>query len=231
MGAPLYGEHYLYAQRGFLPDRLSEAEGMFLRAHLPAGRLLDLGCGHGRHLAHVRGFGLDRDPASLAEAKRHRPVVRADFTALPFATGAFAGAWCWYNTLATFDDAQVPPILRELGRCVAAGGTLLLQGLHRDRAVTYPDQAYDEPLADGGLVRDRVHHDPVRRRDEIVRELRRADGRVIEVTFFLRAYTVDEWRALLADAGFALAWTVGSLFGEPVDAAADELILGAIRGP
>ncbi len=229
MSATLYGEHYQRAIRPFLSDVDSEAEALFLRARLPAGRLLDLGCGHGRHLARLAGFGIDRDRPSLLEARTVAPVVRADLAALPFGDGAFAGAWCWYNGLGTFADHEVPPILAEVGRCLAPGATLIVHGGHRARGVDHPDAASAAPLADGGHLRERVHFDPHRRRDEIVHQLTLPDGRATELAFFLRYYDAGEWQALLAAAGFDLAWCVGSLFGEPLAPSSDEIIVGATR--
>ena len=151
--SPFFGELYLRSTRPFLSEAITEAEARFLRTHLPEGRLLDLGCGHGRHLQHVPAFGVDSDPLSLSEAKLFGPVVRADFRAIPYRDRAFDGAWCWYNTLGTFEDDQVPLILRELSRCVAPGGTLVIQGSHLERAVAQPEAGFDGPLPEAEVER------------------------------------------------------------------------------
>jgi SAM-dependent methyltransferase len=210
VSGPFFGELYLRSTRPFLSELVTESEGRFLRTNLPQGRLLDLGCGHGRHMQHVPAFGIDRDPLSLAEAKAHGPVVRGDFRQLPYRAGAFAGAWCWYNSLGTFEDDQVPLILAELGRCVAPGGVLVIQGSHPDRAVNQPEAGYDGPLQDGSHLKERAVYNPEKRRDEIHRALTLPDGRV-----------------LVAEAGFDVQWAVGGLDGAALDDTSADVIVGA----
>ena len=229
MSDPFFGELYLRSTRPFLSDVVTESEARFIRTNLPEGRLLDLGCGHGRHMEHVRSIGIDRDPLSLAEAKSFGPVARADFRAIPFRDRAFDGAWCWYNSMGTFEDDQVPVILRELGRCVRPGGSLVIQGSHVDRAIAQPEAGFDGPLPDGSHLKERAVFNPQRRRDEIVRNLRLPDGRVMEAPFFIRYYDLDEWRGLLSEAGFELEWSVGGLDGAPLDASSTDVIVGAKR--
>jgi SAM-dependent methyltransferase len=229
VSSPFFGELYLRSTRPFLSELVTESEGRFLRTNLPKGKLLDLGCGHGRHMQHVPAFGIDRDPLSLAEAKDHGPVVRGDFRQLPYRSGAFAGAWCWYNSLGTFEDDQVPLILAELGRCVAPGGTLVIQGSHPDRAVNQPEAGYDGPLQDGSHLKERAVYNPGKHRDEIVRQLTLPDGRVLEAPFFIRYYQLDEWRALLAEAGFDVQWAVGGIDGAALDDTSADVIVGATR--
>ena len=230
MSGPFFGELYLRSTRPFLSETVTEAEARFIRTNLPQqGRLLDLGCGHGRHLMHVPAFGIDRDPLSLVEAKSFGAVARADFRAIPFRDRAFDGAWCWYNSLGTFEDDQVPLILAELGRCVAPGGSLVIQGSHLDRAVAQPEAGFDGPLPDGRHLKEKAVFSPPRRRDEIHRHLTLPDGRVLEAPFFIRYYDLDEWRGLLSGAGFEVTWWVGGLDGAPLDDSSQDVIVGAKR--
>ena len=229
MSDPFFGELYLRSTRPFLSDVVTESEARFIRTNLPEGRRLDLGCGHGRHMQHVPAIGIDRDPLSLTEAKSFGPVARADFRAIPFLDRVFDGAWCWYNSMGTFEDDQVPLILRELGRCVRPGGSLVIQGSHVDRAIAQPEAGFDGPLPDGSHLKERAIFNPQRRRDEIVRNLRLPDGRVMEAPFFIRYYDLDEWRGLLSEAGFELQWSVGGLDGAPLDGSSTDVIVGAKR--
>ncbi|HEY1086696.1 MAG TPA: class I SAM-dependent methyltransferase [Archangium sp.] len=229
MSDPFFGELYLRTTRPFLSETLTEAEGRFLRTNLPQGRLLDLGCGHGRHLAHVPGFGVDRDPISLDEAKAVGGVCRADFRALPFRDRAFQGAWCWYNSIGTFEDDQLPLILREVARCLEPGGVFIVQGTNITRAESQPEAGFDGPLPDGSHLLERAVFNAERRRDEINRHLTLPDGRVMEADFFIRYYDLPEWQVLLAEAGFEAKWWVGGLDGAALEASSTDVIVGATR--
>ncbi|MFT3708427.1 MAG: class I SAM-dependent methyltransferase [Archangium sp.] len=229
MTEPFFGELYLRSTRPFLSADTTAAEAKFLQAQLPGQRLLDLGCGHGRHLAHVRGFGVDRDPLSLVEAVRHAPVSRADLRRLPFRAGAFDGVWCWYNSIGTFEDDQLPLILAETARCTRPGGRLVIQGTNISRSRAQPLASYDGPIGQGDHLREWAEFDFVKKRDQIHRELTCDDGRVMEADFFIRYYEVDEWRRLLDAAGYQLAWSMGGLDGAPVDDSSMDVIIGAER--
>ncbi len=222
-----FGELYLRSTRPFLVDQVTEAEARFLRHNLPDGRWLDLGCGHGRHLAHLGGLGVDRDQLSLREARSHGAATRADFTALPFRDESFEGGWCWYNSLGTLEDAVVPRVLAEVRRVMKPGAVFIIQGTHPARAREQPHAGFDGTLSNGDHLVEAASYDTVRRRDEIRRTLRGAEGRTLQADFFIRYYDLDEWRSLLADASFEVRWSVGSVDGAPVEESSTDLIVGA----
>lgn len=231
MSDPFFGELYLRSTRPFLSLDVTRAEALFLRTNLPTeGRLLDFGCGHGRHLAEIpRAMGVDRDSISLVEARRHAPVARADLRALPFRDAAFAGGWCWYNSMGTFEDDQVPLMLRELARVVRPGGVIVIHGSNRARAQAQPEAGFDGPIGQGDHLYETALFNPEKRRDEITRKLTLEGGRVLEASFFIRYYDLDEWRGLLAEAGFKLGWAVGGLDGAALDELSTDVIVGAER--
>lgn len=94
-----------------------------------AGPVLDAGCGAGRHLAQLGQptVGLDATAALLllARSESAGPLVRADLEQLPFASGAFTGAFARHTYL-HIPKARLGPALRELRRVLATGSPVLM---------------------------------------------------------------------------------------------------------
>lgn len=135
----------LHAQRRFRPTYPSEAVVRFLACRFPGegARLLDLGCGAGRHLALMadqrhEAVGVDTSAEGLRWARHwlnarfwqhdwdEMPqLVRGTMVDLPFAEASFDGAVAYgvlyYGTAATFTAA-----VEELHRVLRPGGWALL---------------------------------------------------------------------------------------------------------
>jgi demethylmenaquinone methyltransferase/2-methoxy-6-polyprenyl-1,4-benzoquinol methylase len=96
---------------------------------LPVGaRVLDLACGTGDFMAilsasGLRPLGVDLSWGMLAANGAGRPLVQADGTALPVATGSVDGITCGY-ALRNFTDLGA--VFAELGRVVRPGGRISL---------------------------------------------------------------------------------------------------------
>lgn len=233
-----FGELYLRSTRPFLAPEVTQAEVDYLAVRFREagcqGAILDLGCGHGRHcgrlneqLGRRRVLGVDLDSRSLVEASAATPVVRGSFFSLPFREAAFGGAYCWYNSLGTFEDGAVPLALAQLARCVSPGGWLILQGTPPHVAQRQPIANYDGPLPDGSRLVEEVRYDERARADRLRRELTLPDGRLMAASFFIRYYAVPEWEALLDAAGFLVRWVHGAVDGSAFTEASVDQIVGA----
>jgi SAM-dependent methyltransferase len=127
------------------------------------GKILDAGCGPGRHgtelarLGH-RVVGVDIDPALIAEARRVAPEatwVVGDLADLAAASvgGDFDGALCAGNVMTFLHPATRVAALTNLGAALAPTGRLVV-GFGAGRGYSF-----DEFLADAesaGLVRQHL---------------------------------------------------------------------------
>lgn len=96
------------------------------------GRIADLGCGAGRDMKFLResGFaavGLDRSKrlAAIANKFANCPVVVGDLCGLPFAEGAFAGAWAAASLL-HLSRNLVSTAIAEARRILQPGGVFFV---------------------------------------------------------------------------------------------------------
>ena len=106
----------------------------------PGERILDAGCGTGRHLAPIlrsgaRPVGLDFSRGMLRVARQRLPrceLVQGDLQAeFPFRRGRFAAVLC---ALITEHLTELPLSLREFRRALGPGGRLVLSIFHPDLA-------------------------------------------------------------------------------------------------
>lgn len=116
-------------------------------AHLrPGARILDVGCGVGREVAHFQelGFdavGLDLSGGMLTEARRRvvAVFVQADMRRLPLVDGSFDALWIC-GSLVHLPKAQAPAALQECRRVLGHGHICLsLKKGEGERWLTSPD--------------------------------------------------------------------------------------------
>ncbi len=171
-------------------------------------------------------LGLDKDPLSLAEARREGPVVRGDFFALPLRDQSLAGAWAWYNSICTFEDGAIAALVAEVARCLVPGGLFVVHTSPREKVASQADAHAEHLLADGSKLVEDAHYDPPSGRDVARRELTLPDGRVLAADFFIRYYSHLELLTLLEAVGFRPLFAHGGLGFEAVSPDAEDLIVG-----
>jgi SAM-dependent methyltransferase len=196
-------------------------------------RILDLGCGWGRHLTLLRSVGHDvvgvdlsltllrRVPGGAAAA----PLAAADMRRLPFGDGAFDVVLNLATSLGLFlTDEDALEALVEARRVLGPGGTLLVEGMHRDDVVARYASRDRWVLDDGTEVRARRRFDPVTGVSHEV--LRWSGGRK---RHSLRLRSATELVALLRAAGLEGVRAFGDWDGRGLSLDSDRLLLVARR--
>jgi SAM-dependent methyltransferase len=202
-------------------------------------RLLDVGCGWGRHAvplaaAGLRVTGLDRAEFLLREAQAMRSPdthwVCADVRELPF-RGTFEGAVSLFSSLGYFlDDREDLRALRAVRDALVPGGVFLMEMTHRDlvaREFAERDWWEDD---EGTRVWVEREFDAVEGISHERLLWRAPDGEAGEKRHSIRIRTPSEWSALLTAAGFTPLDWFGSWEMEPFSLSSERLIVVAEAG-
>jgi SAM-dependent methyltransferase len=192
-------------------------------------KLLDLGCGPGRHLrafacAGAAPVGLDRSAELLARAAREPKgngararLVRGDMRSLPFTRGAFDGATSLFTTLGYSTEDDDRRVLDEAGRVVRDGGFFLLDFLNRERVLA-DVRPETERVNEGYRVFERRRVQNGRRVIKRITIEREGSGApVADYEEQVTLYAGEELSALLEGAGFRVAHEWGDYEGSPWD--------------
>ncbi len=239
-----FGQRYLdYYGPKLTPERTT-AEVDFIERilALPAGAcVLDLCCGHGRHLIELasRGYrmtGVDLDSTFLemahAEAKRRRLAVRLerrDMRDLPF-VAEFDGAINWFTAFGYFDqDEENQAVLVAVARTLKPGGKFLIDLTSRDWLVREFKVRDWHETPTGIKVLEERNFDLLKGRN-YARHIRLyPDGTRLEGSFSLRVYTLTELTAMVRQAGLDILATFGGVDGSPHALDSRQLIILAVK--
>ncbi|HYK92843.1 MAG TPA: class I SAM-dependent methyltransferase [Thermoplasmata archaeon] len=192
---------YYDATRTLDPAAAARALGTFSRRFPPEKhpRVLELGVGTGRFALEMarQGFhvtGIDLSSKMLEQFRRRRwpasrgsaRAVRANATSLPFRDGAFDGAY-WVHVLHLIPDWRAA--LDELTRVVRPGGFLMMGRTEGGPDLDVLHTQYHRRLGRRGFPHRTIG---VRRRDAVLRALRRRGAKVVLRS---RAWT---WREVVS---------------------------------
>ncbi len=249
-----FDDAYYRLLEPFHPEGEARRETGALRELLglsQADRLLDLGCGWGRHLRLLAAaghevVGVDLSLPLLRRAVRAAPnpvrdegggdravapaLVAGDMLRLPLADGSFDAVIHLATSLGLFlDDALAARALAEARRVLRPGGRFLMEGMHRADVEAHFAARDRWTLEDGTEVRARRRWDL---EGGISHEVLRWDGPAGSGTkrHSLRIRSAGEVEALVAAAGLQVTDCCGGWGGEPFRSDAPRLIVLA-RAP
>lgn len=218
-------EEYLHFMARSLAAEDTPAQVTFLETALsmaPPMRVLDLGCGHGRHAHELarRGYrvlGVDLVDGFLAIARREADAAglaveyeRRDMAELDH-VAAFDRVVCLFDAFGWADDAHQRRTLAAVARALLPGGRLLLDLRTREFMARLPPAAVLD-LENGDLMVDRHHFDARAGRFVDHRTYLRGTARR-DVTFSIRVWAYTEIVAVLEQTGFVVEAAFGGFDG------------------
>jgi SAM-dependent methyltransferase len=204
----------------------------------PGARILDAGCGNGRHAVELAraGYGvvgLDGSAALLAAARRdlhagRRPqFVRGSYGTLPFAPRSFDAVLCLGTALGYLGEAADRAALREFRRVLAPDGRVLIETMHLDELGARLREHEERALPSGDVLRFERRFDPARRMLHETQRLENGTGDRSPRSYELRVYAEHELRRMLEQAGFAVVARHATLAGEGEPSPVTALVLVA----
>jgi SAM-dependent methyltransferase len=243
--APWYVEAFrgdyvtVYPHRDLVSARV---EASWLMQRGVGGRVLDMGCGFGRHVLAFREQGADAYGMDLSmdllRMARELPepglldtrLVCADSRAAPFQRGSFDAVVILFSSFGYFGDDGDRQVLGEVARMLKPGGVVVLD-LQNPARVRAGLVAHSRNERDGFLIDERRSlRDDGKRIEKSVR-LTMKDGTSRAWRESVRMYEVEEMRQLLAGRGLWLEAVDGGFKDEPLGPDAPRQILRARRAP
>lgn len=197
----------------------------------PGCRVLDVGCGAGRHSRALREAGTLPVGIDLARALLERaravgvPLVRSDMRHLPIRPGSIDIAVNLFTSFGYFsrDDDHLA-VLREVGRALRPAGWFAIDFLNADAVRRDLVPAEERPFRGATAQITRTLADHGRR---IAKTILLPDGRRFEER--VRLFSPAELEGMLTGCGFAVEARWGDYDGAPLGAGSPRAILLARR--
>lgn len=235
-----FGQHYLEAYQPVLTAERTAREADFIQKTLalpPGSRILDLCCGHGRHLIELasRGYemtGLDLNPLFLDIARREAErrglsprLELRDMRDIPFVEefDGVINVFTAFGYLESDDEDQ--KVLEGVARALKPGGLFLIELMHRDSLVRiFQPRGWYETEAGLKVLQERSF-DPLTGRNDVRHITIYPDGTTREMCHSVRIYTLTELAGMLTRAGLRIEVTYGGMDGTPLTLESRRLII------
>lgn len=209
-------------------------------------KILDLGCGPGLYASRLarlghRCVGIDFSPASMEYAKEQAAsenlscgYLHADIRFTEYGSG-YGLAMLIFGEFNAFKPSDAARILAKAHAALDEGGVLLLEAHTYEAIREFGLRPASWYSAESGLFSDKLHlslqenfwdaeSETITRRYFIVDE---SSGEVTRYAQTLKAYTEEQYRAVLEDAGFEDVRFHPSLIGTEDASQSDLLVIAA----
>ena len=234
-------EEYLYFMADSLREENTEAQADFLERHLalkPGMKIVDLGCGHGRHSIALakRGYecvGIDLVEGFLEVARKDAEAAGVNPTFVRGDIGTFGSEYtfdraiCLFDAFGFFDDAHAINSLICIHRALAEDGLFVLDLRTREWMTRIPQVSVLDK-GNGDMMIDRHHFDIATGRF-VDRRTYVRDGKQREVMFSVRLYAFTEIRLILQSVGFEVLAAFGGYDDSPISALKSRTVILAKR--
>lgn len=206
------------------PNTNLELEFLLNTLQLPnPSRLLDLGCGYGRHAIplaqnNLQVIGLDRSPELLQDAIQNSPTpntnlsfIRGDVRQFPFQT-PFDAIISMFSSFGYFEDENENfLVLQNISNALKTGGLFLIETANRDFIIAHnpPVQIYRPPNMT--LIEERSFDSLTSQSLVDVTVIQ--NGEETHLHHAIRLYTATELDMLLASVGLQTLGIWGDFHG------------------
>ena len=229
--AELFDERYLAFYEELLDPTAAEADVDFVDRALAlaaSSRVLDLGCGFGRHAvalarrAHrVTGLDLSEPMLKLAAEKMTAAGVKVEWLRRDMRNlaglGPFDACICLYTAFGFFDDLDNQHVLDGVHACLRPGGLFMLDVSNPLALLRgWPQRSWRESAS--GVRLESAEFDALTGRAISHRTLFRPDGTRLDLPeTSVRMYPPHELANLLQETGFEIEQVYGDLRDRPFE--------------
>lgn len=224
-----FGEEYLdlYPHRD---EAEARRQAIFFKEQVGTvrGKILDLACGTGRHIAEFRELGYDVVGCDLSYVLMRTgvaqygavPLAMADMRELPFCDGSFRGLVNFFTSFGYFStEEDNRRVVDEMARVLKRGGPFLFDYLNVHREITNLVEK-EEVEVEGQKVQIERWFDPSDR--AFNKRITIGGRRFIER---VRGYDLDEISMMFASSGLKIHEVFGDFDGSRYDRSSPRLIV------